>query len=130
MARTPSRRSVLKAGLALGAAAAAGALPFGAGDAEADALRSPGSVPYPLRPVGVKTNVLPFDHLVIVMQENHSFDNYLGMLPLRGQPLADGFTFDSNGLPTNSNPLGSGRMHAYREQSMAGSTNEGSQTWN
>ena len=124
----PSRRAVLKAGVGLGAAAAVGAWPFGAGEAGA-ALRIPGSLPFPNRPVGAKTNALPFDHLVIVMQENHSFDNYLGMLPLRGQPLADGFTFDSNGNPTNSNPIGSQHMVAYREASFAGSTNEGSQTW-
>ena len=39
------------------------------------------------------------DHIVVVMQENHSFDNYLGMLG-RG----DGFTLDRHGRPTNTNP--------------------------
>ncbi|MFX8500618.1 alkaline phosphatase family protein, partial [Acinetobacter baumannii] len=54
-------------------------------------LRGPGSLPDPTRPAGVADDSLPFDHIVIVMMENHSFDNYLGMLPIRGQPLADGF---------------------------------------
>ena len=128
--RNPSRRTVLKAGLGLTAAAAAGALPsLGGTAAGAATLRTPGSLPFPGRPVGRKTGALPFDHLVIVMQENHSFDNYFGMLPLRGQPLADGFTFDANGNPTNSNPLGSGHMVAFRETSFAGTTDTGSQTW-
>ena len=39
------------------------------------------------------------DHIVVVMQENHSFDNYLGMLG-RG----DGFTLDHKGHPRNTNP--------------------------
>jgi phospholipase C len=46
---------------------------------------------------------LPFDHIVVVMMENHSFDNVLGALPVRGQPLADGLTF-VDGRVTNSNP--------------------------
>jgi phospholipase C len=134
----PTRRTVLKAGLTaglgLGAAAAAGALPIALGGvtatAETSALRAPGSLPFPGRAVGAKTNALPFDHLVIVMQENHSFDNYLGMLPLRGQPLADGFTFDASGKPTNSNPIDGAHMVAFHEGSFAGSTDTGSQNWN
>jgi phospholipase C len=50
------------------------------------------------------------------MMENHSFDNYFGMLPLRGQPLADGFTFDSNGKPMNKNPLKGGYQYAFHLQ--------------
>ena len=127
-----NRRTALQAGLALGAAAAASALPFSLGHsaAEAPALRAPNSLPFPTRPVGVRTNAFPFDHLVIVMQENHSFDNYLGMLPLRGQPLADGFSFDGSGRPTNWNPVDGERMVAFRETSFAGSLATGSQNWN
>ena len=78
----------------------------------------------------MKTNEFPFDHIVIVMQENHSFDNYFGMLPLRGQPLADGFTFDGSGKPTNSNPLNGEREVVYHQTSFAGSHDSGSQNWN
>jgi phospholipase C len=39
------------------------------------------------------------EHIVFVMQENRSFDHYFGMFP-----GADGFTLDSKGKPTNSNP--------------------------
>jgi phospholipase C len=124
------RRTILKAGLGLSAAAAAGSLPFEFGDAGAGPLRAPGSVPFPSRAVGVNTGAFPFDHLVIVMQENHSFDNYLGMLPVRGQPLADGFTFDAHGRPTNSNPLGTEHMVAFHQPDFAGVTDTGSQNWN
>jgi phospholipase C len=37
-------------------------------------------------------------HVVMIMQENRSFDHYFGMFP-----GADGFTLDAEGRPTNSN---------------------------
>jgi len=46
------------------------------------------------------TDLLPgIGHIVILMKENHSFDNYFGILG-RG----DGFSVDAAGRPTNSNP--------------------------
>jgi phospholipase C len=64
--------------------------------------REPGSRPNPSLPEG--TDTLPeIEHIVVVMQENHSFDNYLGMLG-RG----DGLTLDHHGRPTNTNPDPSG----------------------
>lgn len=46
------------------------------------------------------TDLLPvIEHFVILMKENHSFDNYFGMLG-RG----DGFSLDAAGRPINSNP--------------------------
>ena len=48
--------------------------------------RPPGSRPFPHRAEGAES--LPqIEHIVIYMQENHSYDNYFGMLR-RG----DGFT--------------------------------------
>jgi phospholipase C len=76
--------------------------------------RAPGSLPNPKLPAGTPNEALPFDHIVIVMQENHSFDNYFGMLPVRGQPLADGFTFNAKGVPLNDNPVKGGRQRAFR----------------
>lgn len=59
---------------------------------------SPGDRPNPELPEG--TDLLPMiDHLVVFTMENHSFDNYFGMLG-RG----DGFTLDEDGRPTNANP--------------------------
>ena len=43
-------------------------------------LRLPGSVPDPTRPAGAVDATLPFDHVVVLMMENHSFDNFLGDL--------------------------------------------------
>jgi phospholipase C len=60
--------------------------------------REPGSLPFPDRPAG--SDCLPgIDHIVILMKENHSYDNYFGMLG-RG----DGFTLGPDGSPLNSNP--------------------------
>ncbi len=58
----------------------------------------PGDRPYPRHPEG--TEFLPrIEHIIIYMQENHSYDSYYGMLP-RG----DGYTL-VDGVPQNSNPL-------------------------
>ena len=91
--------------------------------------RGPNSLPDSTKPAGTANAALPFEHIVVVMQENHSFDNYFGMLPMRGQPLADGFTFDSNGKPTNRNPLNGGYQHAFH---LVGTCNpySPSQAWN
>ena len=72
--------------------------------------RHPGSLPDPSLPEG--TDTLPqIDHIVVVMQENHSFDNYLGMLG-----KGDGFTLDGHGRPTNTNPDPSGGyVRAFHE---------------
>jgi phospholipase C len=57
----------------------------------------PGDRPDPRRPEGV--DLLPqIEHIVIYMQENHSYDSYFGMYP-RG----DGYRVHA-GVPLNSNP--------------------------
>ncbi len=96
---------------------------------DGDPTRGPDSLPDPSRPAGTADPNLPFDHVVVVMMENHSFDNYFGMLPLRGQPLADGFVFDENDQPLNYNPLDGGYQRAFR---MKGTCQPGSvtQNWN
>ena len=69
------------------------------------ATRRAGSVPFPGKPAGTVANEMPFDHIVVVMMENHSLDNLLGALPVT-QPNVDGLRFDSAGDPLNSNPTG------------------------
>lgn len=96
-----SRRRVLQGMLAAAAATAAGAgiSPWLAqqGARAAGAVLPPGTRPDPTKPAGV--DLLPkFEHIVIYMQENHSFDNYFGTLP-----GVDGFTLGPDGLPTNTN---------------------------
>ena len=68
-------------------------------------LRRAGSLPFPDKPVGAVDVEMPFDHIVVVMMENHSFDNLLGELTRTHQD-ADGLTFDEAGAATNSNPGG------------------------
>jgi phospholipase C len=46
---------------------------------------------------------MPFDHMIVVMMENHSFDNLLGALTQAGNGGADGLTFDAEGHATNAN---------------------------
>ncbi|HVA05677.1 MAG TPA: alkaline phosphatase family protein [Acidimicrobiales bacterium] len=91
--------------------------------------RGPRSLPNPKLSAGTPNEALPFDHVVIVMQENHSFDNYFGMLPVRGQPLADGFTFDGNGAPVNDNPVRGGRQRVFHLEGTC-QPNGVDQTWN
>ena len=65
--------------------------------------RQAGSLPFPHQPPGTVNGEMPFDHLIVVMMENHSFDNLLGALKLtRGD--VDGLAFDADGHATNSNP--------------------------
>jgi len=73
----------------------------------------PGDRPDPGRPVG--TDTLPqIKHIVVLMMENHSFDNYLGTLG-RGE----GFPLGDDGRPDAENPDSAGTMiRAYH----AGST--------
>jgi phospholipase C len=88
-------------------------------------LLHPGSLPRPDLPVG--TDTLPqIEHIVVVMMENHSFDNYLGLLG-RG----DGFTLGANGLPTAANTDASGKtVHAFHMPTTCQLQSQPSQSWN
>jgi len=59
-------------------------------------VRKAGQRPYPSQPEGTE-RYPQIEHVVVVMMENHSFDNYLGLLG-RG----DGFTLGADGRPTNT----------------------------
>jgi phospholipase C len=87
--------------------------------------REPGSLPYPDRPAG--TDSLPgIDHIVVLMKENHSYDNYFGMLE-RG----DGFTLGADGLPLNSNPDVHGQpVRAHHLSLPVNPSFDLDQTWN
>ncbi len=62
-----------------------------------------GDRPNPTLPIG--TDLLPMiEHIVVLVMENHSFDNYYGMLG-RG----DGFTLDEDGAPLDATPGSDGR---------------------
>src|SRR5262249_39838660 len=75
------------------------------------ALRKPGSLPYPKLAAGTDT-IPQVKHIVVLMMENHSYDNHLGMLNRAG---ADGFNLGTNGKPTETNPYPDGKLqHAFR----------------
>src|SRR5215472_6292940 len=61
--------------------------------------------------VTIGTDCLPqIEHIVILMMENHSYDNYLGMLGDRG----DGLPLDEDGRPTPTNLAGDGTVVGMR----------------
>ena len=94
------------------------------------ATRKPGSLPHPGRPAGTVDAAMPFDHIVVVMMENHSFDNLLGALPTVGQRAADGLSFGRGGRPTNSNPSSAGaKVNAFALATTAQGPDV-TQTWN
>jgi phospholipase C len=68
------------------------------------ALPQPGDRPDPSRPAG--TDLIPqIKHIVVLMMENHSFDNYLGTLSGRG----DGLPRGEDGNPDAENPDSTGQ---------------------
>ena len=127
-----SRRQFLQYGGALGVAASVGPL-WGWGpsapSASAATLRQPGSLPRPSRPPGTVDDKLPFDHIVVVMMENHSFDNYLGALSRSGKPRAQGLTFNRSDVALNTNPGPEGVLRSYPFPSTAQGSDV-TQTWN
>jgi phospholipase C len=127
-----TRRELLRyggsLGVAIGSLSGAGTLWRAAGAAGAT-LRGPDQLPDPKRAAGTATASLPFDHVVIVMMENHSFDNLLGALALSGQPRAKGLRFNSAGAALNSNPGPQGRVRSFPFATTAQGPNV-SQSWN
>jgi len=128
--RALTRRSFLRYGGAVGAALALpGSGPLWDAAAQAAKLRSPDSLPNPKLPAGTVNEALPFDHIVVVMMENHSFDNLLGALAHSGQPKADGLRFNAKGAALNSNPGPSGPVPSFVIPTTAQSPTV-TQTWN
>jgi phospholipase C len=92
-------------------------------------VRGPDSLPDPKRAMGAASDAMPFDHVVVVMMENHSFDNLLGALPLSGQPKAHGLRFNAKGEARNSNPSADGRVRSFAIPTTAQAPSV-TQTWN
>jgi phospholipase C len=129
-----SRRGLLKAGLAAGAAAGTGAwrgtqsaaAAARSGTRWAGHLRRPGSLPFPGRPAGTDT-IPQIEHIVVLMMENHSYDNRLGILR---RPGADGFRIGRSGRPTAANPYANGDIqHAFRMPTTCQQSGHPAQDW-
>ncbi|HEV8064652.1 MAG TPA: alkaline phosphatase family protein [Acidimicrobiales bacterium] len=132
-----SRRALLGAGATAGLGAglayavgtetyAAAAGKAGIGLGPGGSLLKPDSRPYPKLPAG--TDTLPqIEHIVVIMMENHSFDDHLGMLG-RG----DGLTLDASGRPVNYNPdPAGGYVQSFHNPNTCGESNSDiGQSWN
>src|SRR5580693_9170766 len=84
-----------------------------------------GPRPRPALPAG--TDLLPqIRHIVVLMMENHSYDNYLGMLPGRGE----GFPLTSDQQPDVSNATADGEtIRAFHLPSPVQHRGLPSQSW-
>ena len=116
---SPRRRIGRRQFLRLGAGAAlAASMPLGLPRlvGAAGSRRAPGSLPFPDRPAGtLNPDLTPelanIDHIIVVMMENHSFDNYFGMLPWKvpSRSNVNGFPqLGLDGIPTVTQPDASG----------------------
>ncbi len=127
----PTRRNLLRAGLLGATAAGVGGWRSAPGRAETPRswpgyLRKPGSRPYPRLPEGQDT-IPQIEHIVILMMENHSYDDHLGMLR---RPGADGFRLGRNRLPLATNPYPDGRIqHAFRMPTTCQLSGKPAQDW-
>src|SRR5206468_11491558 len=89
-------------------------------------LRPPDSRPDPRRPAGTDT-IPQNEHIVVVMMENHSYDNHFGMLRRAG---ADGFRLGRDGRPRAASPYPDGRIqHAFRMPTTCQLSGHPAQDW-
>jgi phospholipase C len=105
-----SRRTLLRGAAGGAASAAAGGLPAWARpSATKHHLRKPDSLPFPHLPAGAES-MHKIKNVVVLMMENHSFDNLLGMVPhqVPGRGNVDGFTVGRRGHVLDHNPDGHG----------------------
>jgi phospholipase C len=86
----------------------------------------PGDRPRPDLPAGTDL-IAPIKHIVVLMMENHSYDNYLGMLAGRG----DGLPLGASGEPAAVNELPNGQhVAAHLLTSTVQFPGNPTQTWN
>ena len=94
--------------------------------ARRELVPGPGERPRPDLPPG--SDLIPkIKHIVVLMMENHSYDNYLGMMTGRG----DGLPLGADGAPTAVNVLPNGqRIPAHHLATTAQVAGDPTQTWN
>ena len=131
---TITRRSLLGAAAGGAAVLATRGLPAWARPVSRAAglgLRQPESLPFPGRAAGA-ASMPEIEHIVVLMMENHSFDNLLGMVPhqVPGRRSVDGLRL-RGGKPVNSNPDATGSsVLAQLASSPCQLSGEPSQSWN
>ncbi len=89
-----------------------------------DCSRPAGSLPNSAVPAGTPNAAIPIDHIVVIMQENRSFDTYFGSLNVSGyEGQVDGVR------PTMSNPNGhGGTVRVFHESKLC--TADINHSWN
>jgi phospholipase C len=94
-------------------------------------MRLPDSVPNAA--VAAGTDTMPqIEHVVVLMMENHSYDNFFGMLGRQpgGRARGDGFRLAQDGLPDATNPYPDGRLQrAFRMPTTCQFSGTPSQEW-
>jgi phospholipase C len=121
-----TRRTLLQ-----GAAGGAALLATPAWALAAGRPRKPDSLPFPHLPAG-HPSMPEIRHIVVVIMENHSFDNLLGMVPYEvpGRQGVDGLT-RRHGRITNFNRDSTGaKVYARHAGSPCQLQHEPSQSWN
>jgi phospholipase C len=89
-------------------------------------IRKPGTRPNPTLPEGTDT-IPKIKNIVVLMMENHSFDDHLGMLK---RPGVDGYKLDAQGRPIDANPDGTGKfVRAFKMPSTCQLQAKPSQAW-
>ncbi len=131
-----TRRSAVGIGAGAAVAFAVGGLPAWARTAARSQLRPHrgwvDELPFPDRPMG-EPGIPQIEHVVLLMLENHSADNVLGMLPhvsavRRGE--FDGLPANRHGIPVAGNPDGNGnRVRSFALPDMCPSHGL-TQNWN
>jgi len=94
-------------------------------------MRGPGSRPHPRLPEGTET-IPQIDHIVVVMMENHSFDNILGALPhvAHRRRRVDGLPiFHGRNLAFNRDAQGN-KVYSARAETPCQEHGVPSQAWN
>jgi phospholipase C len=130
---SPITRRALLGGVVGGSAVLAGAgLPAWARPAaRATARRRPDSLPFPHLAAG--TPMMPkIEHIVVLMMENHSFDNLLGMLPFQvaGRERVDGLTIKRDRFANFNRTSQGHRVYAQRASSPCQLDGRPTQAWN
>ncbi|HEY2161128.1 MAG TPA: alkaline phosphatase family protein [Solirubrobacteraceae bacterium] len=94
-------------------------------------MRLPDSLPNAALAAGTDT-IPQIEHVVVLMLENHSYDNLFGMLGRQpgGRPRGDGFALADDGLPNATNPYPDGRLQrAFRMPTTCQFPSVPSQEW-
>jgi phospholipase C len=94
-------------------------------------MRVPDSLPNASLAGGTDT-IPEIEHVVVLMLENHSYDNVFGMLGREpgGRPRGDGFALAGDGLPSATNPYPDGRLQrAFRMPTTCQFGSTPSQEW-